>query len=136
MTRPLYELWGAYLIEVLDPERLEVLVDSPETAAKFNGCGNLAAWFTAGHGVVMGSSAHFDRQTMSKLQGGWGVTMKTEMDRRAFAVDHFGFAWDRVRELDQKGVFARQSESEKEVSDLSSFRFLTNFVRRKRIIDL
>lgn len=136
LVRPIYELWGAYLIEVLDPERLEVLVDSPETGAKFNGCGNLSAWFTAGHGVVMGSSNHFDRQTMTKLQGGWGVSVKTEVERRAFAVDHFGFSWDRIRELDQKGVFARQSDAEKEVVDLSAFRFLTNFVRRKRIVDL
>ena len=51
-------------------------------------------------------------------------------------VDHFGFSWERVRELDAKGVFAKQAEAEKEVTDLSAFRFLTNFVRRKRIIDL
>ena len=136
LVRPIYELWGAYLIEVLDPERLEVLIDSPETGSRFNGCGNLAAWFTAGHGVVLGSSNHFDRQTMSKLQGAWGVSVKNEAERRAFAVDHFGFSWARVRELDQKAVFSRQSESEKEVTDLSAFRFLTNFVRRKRIVDL
>jgi HEAT repeat protein len=136
LVRPIYELYGAYLIEVLDPERLEVLIDSPETAAKFNGAGNLAAWFTAGHGVVMGSSNHFDRQTMSKLQQAWGVTVKTENDRRAFAVNHFGLSWERVRELDARGVFARQAESEREVADLSAFRFLTNFVRRKRIVDL
>ena len=136
LVRPLYELWGAHLIEVLDPERVEVLIDSPETAANFKGGGNLAAWFTAGHGVVMGSSAHFDRQKMSKLQNAWGVEVKTDVQRRAFAVDHFGFSWERVRELDAKGVFAKQAEAEKEVTDLSAFRFLTNFVRRKRIIDL
>ena len=51
-------------------------------------------------------------------------------------MDHFGFSWERVRELDAKGVFAKQAEAEKEVTDLSAFRFLTNFVRRKRIIDL
>ncbi|HEU4394578.1 MAG TPA: HEAT repeat domain-containing protein, partial [Planctomycetota bacterium] len=136
LVRPLYELWGAHLIEVLDPERVEVLIDSPETAANFKGCGNLAAWFTAGHGVVMGSSAHFDRQKMSKLQNAWGVDVKTDVQRRAFAVDHFGFSWERVRELDAKDVFAKQAEAEKEVTDMSAFRFLTNFVRRKRIIDL
>jgi HEAT repeat protein len=135
-VRPIYELYGAFLIEVLDPERLEVLIDSPDCASRWGGCGNLAAWFTAGHGVVMGSSNHFDRQTMSKLQGAWGVDVKTETDRRAFAIDHFGFTFEKVRDLDQRGVFSKQSESEKEVTDLSAFRFLTNFVRRKRIVDL
>jgi HEAT repeat protein len=135
-VRPIYELWGAYLIEVLDPERLEVLVDSPETASKFKGCGNLAAWFGAGHGVVMGASNHFDRQTIGKLSKAWGVDVRNDGDRRAFAVDHFGYAWDRVRDLEQRGVFAKQSEAEKEITDQSAFRFLTNFVRRKRIVDL
>ena len=96
----------------------------------------MAAWFTAGHGVVMGASNHFDRQTMSKLQNARGVSIKTEADRRGFAVDHFGFSWEKVRELDAREVFARQSDAEKEVTDLSAFRFLTNFVRRKRIVDL
>jgi hypothetical protein len=136
VVRPIYELYGAFLIEVLDPERLEVLIDSADCATRWGNCGNLAAWFTSGHGVVLGSSNHFDRQTMSKLQQAWGVNVKTEAERRAFAVDHFGFSWEKVRELDQRGVFARQSESEKEVTDLSAFRFLTNFVRRKRIVDL
>jgi HEAT repeat protein len=135
-TRPIYELYGAFLIEVLDPERLEVLIDSPDCATRWGGCGNLAAWFTSGHGVVLGSSNHFDRQTISKLQGAWGVSVKTEADRRAFAIDHFGFNWERVRELDKRGVFGKQSEAEKEVTDLSAFRLLSNFVRRKRIVDL
>ncbi len=136
LVRPIYELYGAYLIEVMDPERLEVLIDSPETASRFAGCGNLAAWFTAGHGVVMGSSNHFDRQTMTTLKDAWGVSVRNEKERRAFAVDHFGYSWERIRELDAKGVFAKQSETEKEVTDQSAFRFLTNFVRRKRIGDL
>ncbi|MCK6480891.1 MAG: HEAT repeat domain-containing protein [Planctomycetes bacterium] len=136
VVRPIYELYGAFLIEVLDPEWLEVLIDSPDCATGWGGNGNLAAWFTVGHGVVMGSSNHFDRQTMSKLQTARGVSIKTEADRRGFAADHFGFSWERIRELDAKGTFARQSDAEKEVTDLSAFRFLTNFVRRKRIVDL
>lgn len=136
LVRPIYELYGAFLIEVLDPERLEVLIDSPDCATRWGGNGNLAAWFTSGHGVVMGSSNHFDRQSMSKLQSARGVSVKGEADRRGFAVDHFGFSWEKVREFDQRGVFARQSDAEKEVTDLSAFRFLTNFVRRKRIVDL
>jgi hypothetical protein len=128
-------LYGAFLVEVLDPERCEVLIDSPDCATRWNG-GNLAAWFTAGHGVVMGSSNHFDRQTLTKLKGAKGVTVKTAADVRAFAVNHFGFTWEKVRELDARGVFDKQALSEKEVTDLSAFRFLTNFVRRKRIVDL
>ena len=136
VTRPIYELYGAFLIEVLDPERLEVLIDSPDCATRWGGNGNMAAWFTAGHGVVMGSSNHFDRQTMSKLQNARGVSIKTEPDRRGFALDHNGLSRENVRELDAREVFARQSDAEKEVTDLSAFRFLTNFVRRKRIVDL
>ncbi|MHC4923582.1 MAG: HEAT repeat domain-containing protein, partial [Planctomycetota bacterium] len=134
-TQPIYQLYGAFLVEVLDPERCEVLIDSPDCATRWNG-GNLAAWFTAGHGVVMGSSNHFDRQTLSKLQNAKGVSIKKPDDRKAFAINHFGFDWDRVRELEQRGVFKKQAQAEKEVTDLSAFRFLTNFVRRKRIIDL
>jgi HEAT repeat protein len=136
VVRPIYELYGAFLIEVLDPERVEVLTDSPDCASRWGGGGNLSAWFTAGHGVVMGASNHFDRQTMTKLQGAWGVSVRTEAERRNFAADHFGFSWERIRELDARGVFAKQAEAEKEVTDLSAFRFLTNFVRRKRIGDL
>jgi HEAT repeat protein len=132
VTRPMYELYGAYLIEVLDPERCEVLMDSPDCATRWNG-GTLAAWFTAGHGVVMGSSNHFDRQTLSKLKDAKNVSIRNEAERMAFAADHFGFDYARIRDLKAKGVFARQADAEKEVTDQSAFRFLTNFVRRKRL---
>jgi HEAT repeat protein len=136
VTRPMYELYGAFLVEVLDPERCEVLIDSPECANRWNGGGDLAAWFTAGHGVVLGSSNHFDRQKIGKLGSAKWVSVKSEEDRMAFAVDHFGFPYDRIRELRAKGVFAKQPETEKVVFDLSAFRFVTNFVRRKRLVDI
>ncbi len=135
VSRPMYELYGAYLIEVLDPERCEVLMDSPDCATRWNGGGNLAAWFTSGHGVVMGSSNHFDRQTLSKLKDAKNVSIKTEEDRMAFSADHFGFSYERIRDLRERGVYAKQAEAEREVTDQSAFRFLTNFVRRKRQIE-
>src|SRR6185436_12795655 len=41
-VQPLYALQGAHLIDVIDPERAEVLIDSPECAEDW-GSGNLAA---------------------------------------------------------------------------------------------
>ena len=45
-------LEAASLIQVLDPERVEVLLDSPSAAAR-HGTGDLAAWFRVGHGTVL-----------------------------------------------------------------------------------
>ncbi len=127
-TQPLYELVGSHLIEVLDPERFEVLIDSPECATRW-GEGNLAGWFTVGHGVVLDSANHFDMQGMRT------VRLKDAKERMAFAMDRLGYDYAELRKLAAEGVFAKQSLAVKRTRDLSIFRFITTFVREKRIAD-
>ncbi len=128
VTQPLYELLGSHLIDVIDPERFEVLIDSPETATNW-GDGNLAGWFTVGHGVVLDSANHFD------LQGMRNARLRDEKERMAFAVNHLGYDYAALRELKAEGVFAKQPLAIKRTRDLSIFRFITTFVRQKRLAD-
>ncbi len=124
---PMYALEGAYLIDVVDPERCEVLVDSPECADRHGG-GNLAAWFTAGHGVVLDSVNHFEEQGLTRAT--W---LKKPAERQAFAVDHMGLSYEELRELLDDRAWKQSGEIAKKVKDLSVFRLITNFVRQKRI---
>ncbi len=129
-TRPIYVLYGSHLIQVLQPERVEVLIDSPMTAGRHGG-GNLACWFVAGHGVVLDSANHFDLQGLERVVG-----LKTAQDRMAYAMDHMGLDYPDLRELRQGDVWNDQAESVKRARDLSMFRFITNFVRSMRKADL
>ncbi len=124
---PIYHLEGAYLIQVTDPERCEVLIDSPDAAERW-GTGNLAAWFHSGHGVLFDSANHFDLQGLEKAVG-----LKTGEDRQAYAVDHMGLSFETWRGNRTKGYWRNPAEASKSVPDLSAFRLLTNFVRSKRI---
>ena len=126
---PIYHLEGAHLIEVLDPERAEVLIDSTDAAAR-HGSGNLAAWFRAGHGLVLDSVNHFDLQGLEVAQG-----LKTERDRQAYAIDHMGLSYANLREIQKESFWKSSPRAAKNVPDLSAFRFITNFVRMKRIGD-
>jgi hypothetical protein len=125
-TRPIYVLYGSHLIQVKDKERVEVLIDSPWCATRWDG-GNLAAWFQAGHGVILDSANHFDLQGMEKAVG-----LKTAEDRMGYAVNHMGIDYPELRELRDRKVWDSSSASKKEARDLSAFRFITNFVREKR----
>jgi HEAT repeat protein len=125
---PFYELMGSHLIEVLDPERFEVLIDSPETATRW-GEGNLAGWFTIGHGLILDSANHFDLQGMSQQR------LADEKDRMAFAMDHLGYDYAELRELRDKGVFLKQPTAVRGTRDQTIFRFITTFVRQKRLAD-
>lgn len=126
--QPHYELMGSHLIEVLDPERFEVLIDSPETATRW-GEGNLAGWFTIGHGLVLDSANHFDLQGMSQAKLG------DEKERMAFAMDHLGYDYAELRALRDEGVFLKQPIAVKRTRDQTIFRFITTFVRQKRLAD-
>jgi HEAT repeat protein len=125
-TRPLYNLEGAHLIEVLQPERIEVLIDSPPCATRWGG-GNLACWFPVGHGVLLDSVNHFDNQGFKNVRG-----LKTAQDRMAHAVDHMGLDYADIRPLTAAKVWDSATDSNEEARDLSAFRFITNFVRQKR----
>jgi HEAT repeat protein len=122
---PMYVLEGAFLIEVVDAERGEVLIDSPWTEGKY-GEGTLAAWFTTGHGVVLDSVNHFDLQGFERAEG-----MKTAADRKAYALDHLGLSFDEIRAIPD-ATWDNGARAAREARDLSAFRFITNFVREKR----
>ena len=128
VTLPLYELMGSHVIDVIDPERFEVLIDSPACATRW-GDGNLAGWFTIGHGLVLDSANHFDLQGMKQQR------LRDEKERMAFAVDHLGYGYKELRKLRDEGVFAKQPLAVKRTRDLSIFRFITTFVRQKRLAD-
>ncbi len=129
ITRPIYVLYGAHLIEVMDPERCEVLMDSPDCASRWD-CGNLAVWFDAGHGVILDSANHFDLQGLEKAEG-----LKSAEDRMAYAMDHMGLSYQEVRNLAEEKVWAKRNRAAKTARDLSAFRLISNFVRNKRLTD-
>lgn len=124
---PLYELQGAYLIEVLMPERVEVLVDSPEAAERWGG-GELAAWFRVGHGVVLDSVNHFDVQGLELAQG-----LKKPVDRQAYAVDHMGLSYADLRASRDESFWGNNHRAAQVVHDLSVLRLVTNLVRLRRL---
>jgi HEAT repeat protein len=129
-TRPMYVLEGAHLIEVLDRDRVETLIDSPDSATSW-GSGNLACWFTAGHGIILDSVNHFNHQGFHFATG-----LKTADDRAAYAMDHMGITYADMREFAAKNIFDNAGKCAAEVTDESAFRFISNFVRIKRRIDL
>lgn len=129
VTRPIYVLYGSHLIDVHDPERVEVLIDSPDCSTRWGG-GNLACWFDAGHGVILDSANHFDLQGLERATG-----LKSVEDRKAYAMDHMGLDHEEIRQLDGEKVWKSQNKAAKAARDLSAFRFITNFVRYKRQID-
>jgi len=126
---PIYHLEGAHLIQVLDQERCEVLIDSPD-AAERHGCGNLAAWFHVGHGVLFDSANHFDLQGLAGTN-----TLRTDKERQAYAVDHMGLSFADWRATRSEGYWKNPLKAGKSVPDLSAFRLLTNFVRSKRMAE-
>lgn len=126
---PIYHLEGAHLIQVLDPDRCEVLIDSPD-AAERHGCGNLAAWFFSGHGVMFDSANHFDLQGLGVAGAG---ALRTPVDRQAYAIDHLGMSFETWRKVRTAGYWKSPNKSTANVPDLSAFRLLTNFVRSKRM---
>ncbi len=128
-VRPLYELSGAHLIEVLDPERAEVLIDSPECAERW-GEGNLAVWFRAGHGLILDSVNHFDLQGLGNAVG-----LKRDEQRQAFAVDRLGLSLEDLRAVRDEPWWGSNTKAARHVADYSAFRFLTNFVRHKRLFE-
>lgn len=125
-VRPIYALEGAYLIEVLDPERVEVLIDSPMCATRWGG-GDLAAWFHVGHGIVLDSVNHFDVQGLER-----GGGLKDGEERMAYAIDHMGLSFEDLRKERDEGFWERSQEAAEKVKDLSVFRLVMNFVREQR----
>ena len=128
-TRPVYTLVGAHLVVVRKPERCEVLIDSPECAAKY-GNGNLAVWFPAGHGLILDSANHFEEQGIAGAEG-----LKKPEERMVYAVDHMGLGYEELREFRGEKWWKNNHQTAEHVHDTSAFRFITNFVRQKRATD-
>jgi len=126
---PVYHLEGSHLIQVVDPDRCEVLIDSPD-AAERHGCGNLAAWFFCGHGVLFDSANHFDLQGLGVAGAG---ALKKGEERQAYAIDHLGMSFATWRDVRNAAYWKSATKANQSVPDLSAFRLLTNFVRSKRI---
>ncbi|MDG1498606.1 MAG: HEAT repeat domain-containing protein [Planctomycetota bacterium] len=124
---PIYSLVGAHLIEVMEPERVEVLVDSAECAERW-GEGNLTAWFREGHGRILDSVNHFEAQGLSEATG-----LKTDEDRMAYAIDHMGISFAKIRETRDEKWWSGNMKAAEHIRDLSVFNLLTNFVRARRI---
>jgi HEAT repeat protein len=125
-SQPIYSLEGAHMVEVLLPERCEVLLDSPECAARW-GVGNLAAWFPMGHGLMLDSANHFGHQGFADER-----SFKKPIDRQAYAVNHMGLSLEDLRVVQKEKWWKRNAKAEEFIWDESAFRFLTNFVRWKR----
>lgn len=104
-----------------------MLIDSPEAALR-HGSGDLAAWFRAGHGVVLDSVNHFDLQGLELA-----MDLKEPEQLKAYAVDHMGLSLERLRAVGDEKWWRSRSKAAQEIDDLSAFRILTNFVREKRI---
>lgn len=88
----------------------------------------LAAWFRMGHGAVLNSANHFAEQGFSAAKG-----LKKPIDRQAFAVNHMGLSPVQLRAVQDESWWSSTSKTAAEISDLSVFHILTNFVREKRI---
>jgi HEAT repeat protein len=127
-TRPLFHLEGAHLVEVLDPEEVEVLIDSPQVGQAY-GCANLAAWFALGHGVVLDSANHFEGQGFKT------ATLGEPEQRMAFAVEHLGLDYAKLRQLRKEKFWSKTSAAAEHVKDLAVFRLITNFVWLKRLAE-
>ena len=127
-ARPIYHLEGAHLIEVLDPEEVEVLVDSPPCAARFGGA-DMAAWFRLGHGVVLDSANHFEGQGFKT------ASLRDPEERMAYAIDHLNLSYADLRAARGEKYWGKTSSADEHVKDLSVFRLITNFVWLKRLAE-
>ncbi len=128
MTDPLYQMAGYQLITIDDRERFEVLVDSVEADARW-GEGNLAGWFSVGHGVVVDTTNHL------VLQGMNGRKFKTDDERKAFALERLGYDYADLRELEAEGAFKKDSTAANACDDQSMMRLLARFVHNRRQFD-
>jgi hypothetical protein len=125
-VEPVFALLGAHLIDVLAPERCEVLIDSPRCADTW-GAGTLAVLFTQGHGTIVDSVNHFEEQGFDHITG-----LKTSEQRQAWAVDHMGYALEDLRKTRNERWWDKGNQASEHVQDLLVFRLVTNVVKIER----
>lgn len=129
-VEPHYNLEGPHLIEVVDRERCEVLVDSPQCAGKY-GVGNMTVWFHAGHGLICDSVNHFNNQGL--VNATW---IKENDERQAYAVDRMALPWDQWRATAGEKWWGSNGKAAEHVFDRTALHLVTNFVRSKRAEEL
>ena len=129
-VEPHYNLEGPHLIEVLDPERCEVLVDSPECASLY-GNGNLTVWFRAGHGLVLQSVNHFDNQGL--LNANW---LKDDEECQAYAIDRMALPYSEWRATQNEKWWGSNTKAAERVFDRTALNLVANFVRAKRLEEM
>ncbi len=113
-------------IEVLDPDRVEVPVDSPEAAASW-GPSNLCCWTRAGHGLAADFATQVDAGGAAYFAG-----LGNSAERAAFAMDQMGVDHAELRLLKSRNVFDSAARCGAEILELSHFRLLANLVRASR----
>ena len=93
----------------------------------FNASGT---WFRLGHGVVLDSANHFEGQGFLSAPD-----VRSPEERMAYAVDHLGLTYARLRELRKEKFWGKTGSTAEHVKDLSVFRVITNFVWLKRLAE-
>lgn len=129
-VEPHYNLEGPHMIEVLDRERCEVLVDSPQCAAKY-GVGNMTVWFRAGHGLIFDSVNHFDNQGL--VNATW---LDENEERQAYAVDRMAYPYAEWRATSGEKWWSSNTKAAERVFDRTALHLVTNFVRSKRLEEM
>jgi hypothetical protein len=114
----------AFAIQILDPFRVDVLVDSLEMKDRYS-LSPMLARFSYGHGKVMNSVSHF------YLQKEGIANLTTKRERMIFAADNLGLSFKEIRELNDRGFFDR-ADTAKVTKDYSMFRLIVNFVDEKK----
>ncbi|MCK6481166.1 MAG: HEAT repeat domain-containing protein [Planctomycetes bacterium] len=117
----------AFPIQVLWPERCEVLVDSAEMRRKY-GSSPMALAFRYGLGRVQHSVSHFALQEEGMTQA------RGEKQRKVFAADNLGLSMETIRTIEAKGGFSGSLNEETMkllAPDYSMFRLIVNFVAEK-----
>lgn len=125
-VEPHYNLEGPHMIEVVDRERCEVLVDSPQCAGKY-GVGNMTVWFRAGHGLVCDSVNHFNNQGL--VNANW---LKEPEQRQAYALDRMAMPYTQWRATASEKWWGSNGKAAEHVIDRTALHLVTNFVRSKR----
>jgi len=117
----------AFPMQVIYPERCEVLVDSAQMRQRY-GSSPMAAVFRWGLGKVQHSVSHFFLQEEAMQH------VREPRARMIFAVDHLGLSLDQVRRMAGYGQFSGQvtAKTMEEIApDYSMFRMIVNMVREK-----
>ncbi|MGQ0613715.1 MAG: HEAT repeat domain-containing protein [Planctomycetaceae bacterium] len=119
----------AFPLELPDPVRAEVLVDSLEMLLRYERSAMMVV-FPAGLGKVLHSTSHF------YLQKEGFARESNPQRRRVFALDNLGLTMEEIRKLDEKKFFENVNDTTPISKSYSMFHLLVNFIEEKRRIDL